>query len=155
MEVRIKDVKLKTLPDGGVIDFKNFAIPSDAQVIEKKKPAPKKVIAAKLKQVRPAIGGNTATPVANITKPKGFNVELLYSVPGGEQGSWVNLCNDDKGRIYASDQYGALYRFTPPAPGEELRVQGQRRGGFESRTSGTSGTSGTSVVSKHSSISLL
>lgn len=121
MEVRIKDVKLKTLPDGGVIDFKNFAIPSDAQVIEKKKPAPKKVIAAKLKQVRPAIGGNTATPVANITKPKGFNVELLYSVPGGEQGSWVNLCNDDKGRIYASDQYGALYRFTPPAPGEELK----------------------------------
>ena len=47
-------------------------------------------------------------------------MELLYSVPGGDQGSWVNLCPDDKGRIYASDQYGGLYRFTPPAPGEPL-----------------------------------
>jgi len=32
-------------------------------------------------------------------------------------------CNDDKGRIYASDQYGGLYRFTPPAPGQLLRPQ--------------------------------
>ncbi len=126
MSVQIKDVMLKTLPDGGVINFKDFAIPSDAQVIEKKKPAPKKKIAAKPRkkapQVGPGIGQNKATPVANITKPKGFNVELLYSVPGGEQGSWVNLCNDDKGRIYASDQYGGLYRFTPPASGEQLKA---------------------------------
>ena len=42
MNVQIKDVRLKVLPDGGVIDFKNFAIPSDAHVIEKKKPTPKK-----------------------------------------------------------------------------------------------------------------
>ena len=132
MNVQIKDVRLKVLPDGGVIDFKNFAIPSDAHVIEKKKPtpkkkkpAPKKKQAAKSKkkraQVGPAIGENKATPIANITKPEGFNVELIYSVPGIEQGSWVNLCNDDKGRIYASDQYGGLYRFTPPAPGKELK----------------------------------
>ncbi|YCM44557.1 family 16 glycoside hydrolase [Verrucomicrobiaceae bacterium 227] len=121
MSVQIKDVMLKTLPDGGVIDFKDFAIPSDAQVIEKKKPAPKKPVVAKPKK-KAKIGGNEATPVANITKPEGFNVELLYSVPGGDQGSWVNLCNDDKGRIYASDQYGGLYRFTPPAPGQELKL---------------------------------
>ncbi|MGK0184729.1 MAG: putative heme-binding domain-containing protein [Verrucomicrobiales bacterium] len=124
MNVQIKEVMLKTLPDGGVIEFKDFAIPSDAQVIEKKKPAPKKKPAAKPKkkaQVGPAIGGNKATPIANITKPEGFNVELIYSVPGVEQGSWVNLCNDDKGRIYASDQYGGLYRFAPPAPGKELK----------------------------------
>ena len=123
MEVQIKDVMLKTLPDGGLIKFEDFAIPSDAQVIERKKPAPKKKPAAKPKkaaQVGPAIGGNKATPVANITRPEGFDVELIYSVPGVEQGSWVNLCNDDQGRIYASDQYGGLYRFTPPAPGEEL-----------------------------------
>ena len=31
------------------------------------------------------------------------------------------MCNDDKGRIYASDQYGGLYRFTPPAPGQTLK----------------------------------
>ena len=70
-----------------------------------------------------AIGENTATPVARIKAAKDFKVELLYSVPGGEQGSWVNLCSDDKGRIYASDQYGGLYRFTPPAPGEMLKPE--------------------------------
>ncbi|HYF34852.1 MAG TPA: cytochrome C, partial [Prosthecobacter sp.] len=73
--------------------------------------------------VGPAIGANVATPVANIKAAKDFKVELLYSVPGGEQGSWVNLCNDDKGRIYASDQYGGLYRFTPPAAGEPLKPE--------------------------------
>jgi putative heme-binding domain-containing protein len=71
--------------------------------------------------VGPAIGANVATPVSNIKAPKDFKVELLYSVPGLEMGSWVNLCADDKGRIYASDQYGGLYRFTPPAPGKTLK----------------------------------
>jgi hypothetical protein len=40
MEVHIKDVMLKELPEGGVIDFTNHPIPSDAQIIEAK--APKK-----------------------------------------------------------------------------------------------------------------
>jgi putative heme-binding domain-containing protein len=70
--------------------------------------------------VGPAIGENKATPVSRIKVAKDFKVELLYSVPGETQGSWVNLCADDKGRIYASDQYGGLYRFTPPAPGQPL-----------------------------------
>ncbi len=70
--------------------------------------------------VGPAIGENIATPVERIKAAKDFRVELLYSVPGGDQGSWVNLCNDDKGRIYASDQYGGLYRFTPPTAGQPL-----------------------------------
>ena len=61
-----------------------------------------------------------ATPVSNIKTLKDFQVELLYSVPGSEQGSWVALCTDPKGRLYASDQYGDLYRFTPPAPGRTL-----------------------------------
>ncbi len=47
-------------------------------------------------------------------------MELLYSVPGENQGSWVNLCIDHKGRILASDQYGGLYRFQAPAPGQPL-----------------------------------
>lgn len=70
--------------------------------------------------VGPAIGANKATPIARLKVAKGFNVELLYSVPGQTQGSWVNLCADDKGRMYASDQYGGLYRFTPPPPGQPL-----------------------------------
>ncbi len=40
MNVQIKDVMLKELPDGGVISFENSPIPSDAQIIEAK--APKK-----------------------------------------------------------------------------------------------------------------
>lgn len=64
--------------------------------------------------------GNSATPIDRITAAKGFKVELLYSVPGDEQGSWVNLCTDDKGRILVSDQFGGLYRITPPAVGETL-----------------------------------
>jgi len=65
---------------------------------------------------------NSATPIDRIKAPEGFKVELLYSVPGQVQGSWVALCYDDKGRIYASDQYGGLYRFNPPAPGKTLQA---------------------------------
>jgi putative heme-binding domain-containing protein len=68
-----------------------------------------------------AIGDNQATPVDRIKVAKGFKVELLYSVPAAEQGSWVNLCVDDKGRIIASDQYGGLFRFVPPPPGQQFQ----------------------------------
>ncbi len=71
-------------------------------------------------QVGPAIGENKATPVSRLKVAKDFKVELLYSVPGVEQGSWINLCVDDKGRILTSDQYGGLYRFMPPPPGQPL-----------------------------------
>ncbi len=56
----------------------------------------------------------------------GFQVELLYSVPKDEQGSWVSLTTDDKGRLIASDQGNkGLYRITPPAIGsnEPTRVE--------------------------------
>lgn len=66
--------------------------------------------------------GNTATPVDRIKAAKGFRVELLYSVPAEKQGSWVNLCTDDKGRLLVSDQFGGLYRITPPASGKTLTV---------------------------------
>lgn len=147
MNVQIKDVMLKELPEGGVVSFEKSAIPSDAQVIEKKaapaKPAapaaPAPVPAAggtdkkatdkpkKPDAVGAAIGENKATPVSRIKVPKDFKVELLYSVPGAEQGSWVNLCTDDKGRIYVSDQYGGLFRFNPPAPGQTLKPEDVRK----------------------------
>jgi putative heme-binding domain-containing protein len=69
-----------------------------------------------------AIGENKATPIDRIKAPEGFKVELLYSVPGDAQGSWVALCADDKGRIYASDQYGDLYRFPAPGAGQPLKA---------------------------------
>ena len=64
-----------------------------------------------------------ATPVDRIKVAEGFSVELIYSVPGTEQGSWVALCSDDNGRMYASDQYGGLYQFTLPAPGKTLQPE--------------------------------
>ena len=65
----------------------------------------------------------SATPVRNIKAPEGFNVELLYSVPKPQQGSWVNLCTDNKGRIIVSDQFGGLYRFWAPAAGQPLKAK--------------------------------
>ena len=43
----------------------------------------------------------------------GFRLEHLYKVTKDE-GSWVALTVDEKGRLTASDQYGKLYRITPP-----------------------------------------
>jgi putative heme-binding domain-containing protein len=58
-----------------------------------------------------------ATPADTLKVAKGFKVELLYSVPKDTEGSWVNLCVDGKNRLIVSDQYGSLYRVTPPAVG--------------------------------------
>ncbi|MCA9267513.1 MAG: heme-binding protein, partial [Planctomycetales bacterium] len=56
----------------------------------------------------------------------GFQVELLYTVPKDQQGSWVSIAFDDKGRLLASDQGDkGLYRITPPPIGsdEPTRVE--------------------------------
>ena len=63
-----------------------------------------------------------ADPAA-ITAPPGFKVEMLYSVPRADQGSWVSLTTDPKGRILASDQYGGIYRITPPPLGTTAGIK--------------------------------
>jgi putative heme-binding domain-containing protein len=55
--------------------------------------------------------------VGNLTVKEGFRAELLYTVPKDTQGSWVAMTIDPDGRLIMSDQYGALYRITPPAIG--------------------------------------
>ncbi|MFT5467390.1 MAG: putative heme-binding domain-containing protein [Verrucomicrobiales bacterium] len=65
-----------------------------------------------------------ATQVGQIRLPEGFKAELLYSVPKDVQGSWVAMTIDGKGRLYVSDQYGLLYRVTPPPSGQTL-AQGE------------------------------
>jgi putative heme-binding domain-containing protein len=66
----------------------------------------------------PAAGREpSATPVERIKVARDFKVELLYSVPKETEGSWVSMCVDPRGRLIVSDQYGPLYRVTPPAPG--------------------------------------
>ena len=87
---------------------------------EKKAKDNSKPRSGKSTEVGPVVNENKATPIDRVKVAKDFQVELLYSVPGGEQGSWVNLCLDNKGRIIASDQYGGLFRFAAPALGKPL-----------------------------------
>ena len=60
-----------------------------------------------------------ATPPERIRIADGFKIDLLYSVPMEKQGSWVAMCMDDKQRLIVSDQYGGIYRFPIPKPGEK------------------------------------
>ena len=53
----------------------------------------------------------------------GFKVELLYNVPKAEQGSWVSMTTDPKGRLICGDQYGGLYRVTVPPVGSGDKAQ--------------------------------
>ena len=64
-----------------------------------------------------------ATPVADIKLPEGFKVERLHSVQAEEHGSWVCMTTDPKGRLIVSDQYGKLFRVTPPPIGSEEAIQ--------------------------------
>ena len=57
-------------------------------------------------------GGLGVTPPESIRVPDGFAVDLVYEVPAKDQGSWVSMTVDPKGRIVACDQYGSLYRVT-------------------------------------------
>ena len=51
--------------------------------------------------------------------PEGFAVEHLYSPGENDQGSWVAMTFDDKGRMITADQYGFLYRLTIPEIGAD------------------------------------
>ncbi|WP_113962147.1 c-type cytochrome [Roseimicrobium gellanilyticum] len=70
-------------------------------------------------------GPATATPAEEIAVLPGFKAELLYTVPKAEQGSWVSMTVDPKGRLLVGDQYGGLYRVTVPPVGskEQAKVE--------------------------------
>ena len=73
-----------------------------------------------------------ATPSEAFKVPEGFQVELLYEVPLAEQGSWVCMCVDMKGRLIVSDQYGKLYRIELPKPADSK--EGEKPKGAEGKT---------------------
>lgn len=58
-----------------------------------------------------------ATDPASFQVPPGFKVELLYTVPKEQQGSWVAITVDPKGRLITSNQDGGLFRVTPQPVG--------------------------------------
>ncbi|MES2693449.1 MAG: c-type cytochrome [Verrucomicrobiota bacterium] len=91
-----------------------LALPASAQPKEKGK----KADAAPAGNARKAMAElATATPASELKLAPGFKAELLYTVPKGDQGSWVALTLDPKGRFIAADQYGGLYRITVPPIG--------------------------------------
>ena len=62
----------------------------------------------------------TGNPKIDALKlPDNFKAERLYSPGDNNQGSWVSMTFDDKGRMIVSDQYGFLYRLQLPAVGED------------------------------------
>ena len=76
----------------------------------------------KLSEQKPEIqkSGTEKTARDQFKLLPGFQIELLYTVPKEEQGSWVVMTFDPKGRIIASDQGGkGLFRITPPKIGSD------------------------------------
>ncbi|GAA5128802.1 DUF1080 domain-containing protein [Luteolibacter yonseiensis] len=57
--------------------------------------------------------------ISDMVVAPGFEVKLIYTVPKSEQGSWVAITEDNKGRLITSDQYGTLYRVTLPPAGKD------------------------------------
>ncbi|PQO41763.1 heme-binding protein [Blastopirellula marina] len=63
-----------------------------------------------------------ATDPSHFKVADGFNVELLYSVPKDQQGSWVSMCVGPDKNLIVCDQYGKLYSVAVPAPGKKGEV---------------------------------
>ena len=67
--------------------------------------------------------GEVTDLTAKFKVAPGFKLEKIYDVKK-EEGSWVALTEDGKGRLIAADQYGKLYRVTPaPLTGGETKVE--------------------------------
>ena len=64
-----------------------------------------------------------ALTASNLKVAKDFKADLLYTVPKDQQGSWVAMCVDPKGRLIVSDQYGKLYRIVLPPLGSNGPVK--------------------------------
>jgi putative heme-binding domain-containing protein len=61
--------------------------------------------------------------IASLKLPTGFHADHLYSPGINNQGSWVAMTFDNKGRMIAADQYGNLYRLTIPPVGADTNQQ--------------------------------
>ncbi|MCA9234938.1 MAG: c-type cytochrome [Planctomycetales bacterium] len=67
-----------------------------------------------------------ADATADLRVPPGYQIEKVYAPPLAAQGSWVAMTVDERGRLIASDQDGALYRLTPGplgAPASRTKVE--------------------------------
>lgn len=60
--------------------------------------------------------------IEKLKLPSGFHADHLYSPSENGKGSWISMTFDDKGRMIASDQYGALYRLKVPPIGDTSKL---------------------------------
>lgn len=69
--------------------------------------------------------GSADPKIEKLKIQPGFKVEHLYSPSENDQGSWVAMTFDPKGRLITSDQYGALYRLelAPVGTDSVLRIE--------------------------------
>ncbi|WP_298358467.1 c-type cytochrome [Runella sp.] len=70
-----------------------------------------------LNKTEPAVNGRDNPKTEKLKMQPGFKAEHLYSPSENNQGSWVAMTFDDKGRMIVSDQYGGLFRLKIPAIG--------------------------------------
>lgn len=77
------------------------------------------VMASACKKQEPVTKGNPK--IDKLKLPEGFQAEHLYSPGDNDQGSWVAMTFDDKGRMITADQYGALYRLELPHIGDTTK----------------------------------
>ncbi len=70
-----------------------------------------------------SLRGEVTDRTADFKVAEGFRLDHLYSVAKNE-GSWVAVTKDGKGRLIVSDQYGQLFRVTvPELSGGETKVE--------------------------------
>jgi len=100
---------------GGAVFAQPAEKPADAKPATKPAPRPRRAPEPPKPKTNNAA---EATPADKIRALPGFKVELLHTVPAETEGSWVAMCEDPKGRLIVSDQYGALFRVTPPPLGQ-------------------------------------
>ena len=101
----------------------SLVFPGDApKKAPRKKPAAKKP--ADKRSAGPAINENKATPANRINTLPRFQVQMLYTVPNDEQGSWVALTKGPGGKLYASDQGDkGIYEITITRAGKTTTRQ--------------------------------
>ncbi|MEJ7769595.1 MAG: heme-binding protein, partial [Chitinophagaceae bacterium] len=76
-----------------------------------------------VKELGFGITGKTGSKVEKLKLMPDFHADHLYSPGENNQGSWVAMAFDEKGRMIACDQYGFLYRIVIPPVGSDTNTQ--------------------------------
>ena len=95
-------------------------------------PAATAILQEDYNQWKQALGTNAATAAAYITAPTGFKVELIRSAQRNE-GSWVAMTFDPKGRIVIAREDQGLLRLTLSTNGAAERIETINTNLFECR----------------------